>query len=286
MSGTLQIWWWVLCAAAVINVAAWSVSAWLLPAHGRQWPREVYRRRRLMLWLAAIYVLGCGWRSVLPIVEVPRICLHDFWFSRVVVSRTIATVAELAFATQCALLLREAGTAAHSRFTVSASRLIIPLVVLAELFCWWAVLSASYLPHALENSHWTLAGVLGAAGLISVWPRVRAEDRHFLAAAIACAGAYVAFMASVDVPMYVSRWLADVTGGHTMRPLLDGLDIVMQRCVVTHDWVAWRQDALWMTLYFTVAVWISIAAAHAPLLRRALPSALPRKRTVHTGAPR
>lgn len=126
-----------------------------------------------MLWLAAIYVFGCGWRSVLPIVEVPRICLHDLWFSRVVVSRTIATIAELAFAIQCALLVREAAMAAHSGIANLASRLIIPAVVLAELFCWWAVLSASYLPHALENSLWTLAGVLGAAGVISLWPRAR-----------------------------------------------------------------------------------------------------------------
>ena len=62
-----------------------------------------------MLLLSAVYVLGCGFRSVLPMVDVPRICLHDTWISRIVVGRSIATVAELAFVAQWALLMREAG---------------------------------------------------------------------------------------------------------------------------------------------------------------------------------
>lgn len=93
-------------------------------------------------------------------------------------------------------------------------------------------------------------------------------------------------MVVVDVPMYVSRWQADIVAGRTMRPLLDGLEVVLQHCVVTRDWMAWRQDALWMTLYFTVAVWISIAAVHAPLLQCALPSKLSREGAAQTRAAR
>jgi hypothetical protein len=31
------------------------------------------------------------------------------------------------------------------------------------------------------------------------------------------------------------------------------------------EWSAWRHDVAWLSLYFTVAVWISIALVHAPL---------------------
>jgi hypothetical protein len=34
---------------------------------------------------------------------------------------------------------------------------------------------------------------------------------------------------------------------------------------VTSDWQAWREDVPWMTLYFTVAVWFSIAIPHVPI---------------------
>jgi len=33
---------------------------------------------------------------------------------------------------------------------------------------------------------------------------------------------------------------------------------------VERDWGAWRQDVLWLSFYFTRAVQISIALAHAP----------------------
>jgi len=41
----------------------------------------------------------------------------------------------------------------------------------------------------------------------------------------------------------------------------------LRRCIVTRDWAVWRQDVAWLSLYFTVAVWASIALAHAPPLR-------------------
>jgi hypothetical protein len=44
----------------------------------------------------------------------------------------------------------------------------------------------------------------------------------------------------------------------------------LARCVVEHDWTRWAQDAAWLTPYFTLAVWISIALAHVPSLKEDL----------------
>jgi len=268
MPSELTLWWLALCAATVFNVGAWSVAAYRLPMCRTQWPAEVHATRRRLLWLAAIYVLGCGFRSVLPLIEVSRFCLHDFWISRVVVTRSVATIAELCFAWQWMLLLREAAATTGSRVASLVARLIVPLIVLAEVACWIAVLTRNYLPHAIENSLWALAAMLGVVALLALWPRVGKAERRFLAAAIAGGTAYIAFMVGVDVPMYLSRWQADVAAGRAAVPLLEGLDGVLQRCVVQHDWLAWREDAVWLSLYFTVAVWSSIALAHLPPLRR------------------
>jgi len=241
-----EIWWLCLCAVAVVNIVAWALSA----------PRAP---RRVMVWLSAAYVLGCGFRSVFPMVDVPRMCLHDTWVSRIVVGRSVATVAELCFAVQWALLLRETGPGFASR----AGMLIVPLIVAAELFSWGAVLTGNYLLHAAENSLWTLSAGLGIIGFISLHSRLDLRGQHIVTAAAAIGGAYVAFMLLVDVPMYLSRWHADSSGG---LPFSEGVRSLLERCVVNRDWEAWREDAAWLSLYFTVAVWISIALAHVPRL--------------------
>jgi hypothetical protein len=44
---------------------------------------------------------------------------------------------------------------------------------------------------------------------------------------------------------------------------------VIERCIVTRGWAAWHEDVEWLSLYFTVAVWASIALVHVPPLRGA-----------------
>jgi hypothetical protein len=76
--------------------------------------------------------------------------------------------------------------------------------------------------------------------------------------------AYVAFMCTVDVPMYLSRWLSDEANGRQYLSLGKGVRDVAARSRVTFDWEAWRTEMPWMSLYFSVCVWCSIALAHFP----------------------
>src|SRR5262245_14755498 len=253
MEGALLAWWLALCAAAAVNPLLWAWSA-------RRLAPDAPASRRWMLWLSGIYVLGCGFRSILPMIDAPRLCLHDNWISRIAVGRIVATLAELAFALQWALLLREANTPTARL----AGLAIVPIIALAEIFSWSAVLTSNYLFHAVENSLWTLAAALGLAAFVSLRGRADAATRRFLAAACVSGLIYIAYMAIADVPMYVSRWRA--AGGFTV-PLDEGVRTLLERCVVRRDWSAWRADVTWLTLYFTVCVWVSITLPHAPRLR-------------------
>jgi hypothetical protein len=70
--------------------------------------------------------------------------------------------------------------------------------------------------------------------------------------------AYLAFLMAVDVPMYLKRWRADVAEGNKgLRPL-EGLRDVSTRWVVTHDFAEWKEEIVWMSLYFSAAVWASL----------------------------
>jgi hypothetical protein len=156
MDRALLLWWSALCAAGAVNVAAWAVSARLLGQRKPQFSPEIHETRRALLWLGGVYVLGCAFRSVFPMVDVPRTCLHETWVSRIFVGRMVATAAELAFAMQWVLLLKEAGAG-------RAARLITPLLLAAEAFSWIAVLTRNNLHHAIENSLRELEAVLLAA---------------------------------------------------------------------------------------------------------------------------
>jgi hypothetical protein len=269
MPEALLTWWLALCVASVFNVGAWTLSARMLHRRMPDFPPAVYATRRLLLMLSAVYVLGCAFRSFLPMIDVPRMCLHDTWVSRIVVGRSVATVAELCFVAQWALLMREAGAATNSRLAKMVSGALVPLIVIAEGASWFAVLSTNNLFHALENSLWTVAAALAMAACVSLRFHVDDKSRRFLDAAIGCGALYVLFMVTVDVPMYLSRWLADAAAGHERLAVLSGLHEVVQRCVVVRDWTHWRQDVPWLSLYFTAAVWISIALPHVPAFRSA-----------------
>jgi hypothetical protein len=79
--------------------------------------------------------------------------------------------------------------------------------------------------------------------------------------------AYVAYMGLVDVPMYLERWLADEAFGRQYFTPAQGLADVSVRWIVSHEWSHWRTEAFWMSAYFSVAVWVSVALVLAPQMK-------------------
>src|SRR6516165_3559101 len=159
-SSPVAIWWICLTIVSALNITLW----FKLVAH---WSRTAPRGAagvspgilaiEPLLLLAALYVFGCAFRSVLPRADVQRICLFDTWLSSVMVGRSVATVAELCFAAQWAIVLRELGRISHSDTTRNIAGAVVPLIVLAECCSWFAVISTDFLGNVLENSIWAVA---------------------------------------------------------------------------------------------------------------------------------
>ena len=258
-------WWWFLCSVAAVNMAAWSLSAVSLHRSRVDISGHVYRVRRLQLLLSAVYVSGCAFRSAFPVYDVPRLGLIDSWLSSVIVGRSVATLAEVSFVAQWALMLRETARATGSRFGRIASLIVVPLIAIAETCSWYSVLTTSNLGHVAEESIWGFSAALMVASVISILPRCSASLRPVLVACCMAALAYVTFMFVIDVPMYWSRWLADEAVGRHYMSFAQGLHDVAVRRVVSHRWEDWKSEMVWMSLYFSVAVWISIGLIHAPV---------------------
>jgi hypothetical protein len=274
-SNPLAWWWSLLTLVSGVNIAVWFLLYRQLheqPAGGlgstsgiellflRTGSLGSASDVQLMLLLCAAYVFGCAFRSFLPRADVQRICLFDTWLSSVVVGRTVATVAEVCFAAQWAIILHRLGVMTGSDTTLNAAWVIVPLILIAECFSWYAVLTTHYLGNAIENSIWAVAFSAVGIALCRLLPEFDGPVRAVLAIAIIGVAAYLVFLMTVDVPMYLSRWRADLADGRKplLRPL-EGLRDVSTRWIVTHDLAEWKDEIAWMSLYFSAAVWASLA---------------------------
>jgi hypothetical protein len=180
----------------------------------------------------------------------------------------VATLAELCFAAQWALLLRGAALAVGSKAAAMVSRWVLPLIATAEACSWSAVLTTSNLGHVLEESLWGLTAALIVASLLLVARRADRPARRRLICFGAVGLGYVTYMLAVDVPMYWARWLRDEALGRVYFSLGQGWNDAASHWVVAHGWDDWKAEIVWMSLYFSLAVWLSIGLAHLPLISR------------------
>ncbi|CAN7668171.1 hypothetical protein LJR039_005271 [Pseudorhodoferax sp. LjRoot39] len=267
MADPLTLWRTALAALALFNIAVWCWSARRVQRAGLPCDARWQGLRRLQLWLSAGYVFGCAFRSVVPVYDIPRLAMVDAPWSSALVGRSVATVAELCFAAQWALMLKDTTRGGGRPLARLAALQIVPLILVAELCSWYSVLSTSNLGHTIEESLWGLCATLVALCLLALWPRVVPQQRPLLALWVLGAAAYALYMFAVDVPMYWQRWLADEAAGRGYLTLSAGVADVAGRVHVSTRWADWKTEVVWMTLYFSVGVWASIGLVHAPRLQ-------------------
>ena len=267
---SVAIWWSFLVSVSVANIVLWFV----LHRHFRRRSLNLrlgVLRVELMIPLCAAYVFGCAFRSVLPRADVQRICLFDTWLSSVVVGRSVATVAEICFVIQWAIVLRQLADMVKSDTVRNVSGAIVPLIVLAECFSWYSVVTTSYLGNTIENSLWAVSFLVIAVALARLIGEFRGAVRIAIGAAIVGIAGYLVFLATIDVPMYFARWQEDFASGKALLGIMSGLHDVSTRWAVTHDAAHWRDEMAWMALYFSVAVWSSLALCGFDLVKQHLP---------------
>ncbi len=154
---------------------------------------------------------------------------------------------------------------------MTAALVIVPLIVVAECFSWYAVLTTNFLWNAIENSLWAVAFFIIGVALCRLVPEFDGPVRCALIVSIVGIVAYLAFLMTIDVPMYFNRWRADRAGGAQLLGLIEGLRDVSTRWIVTHDIAHWKDEIPWMSLYFSMAVWASLALCAGYALEDHLP---------------
>ena len=218
---------------------------------------------RAHLALSAIYVLVCAFRSFWPRIDLERTVLVDSPLSSMVAGRTAATLAEVCFAAQVGLFVRQVGLQASQPILVNTLPwLIVGLLALAQAFCWSSVLTLSHLGHALEESIWGATFAVVTVALALALPHLDGSLYWLTAAAVPGCAAYVVFMVVVDVPMYVRRWRRHQREGGQRLGVVAGFSDALHRREPTVSWAVWKPEVAWLTGYFSLAVWASIGLVH------------------------
>ncbi len=253
ISDTLTFrWWQFLCAVSIANILCWTLAAWELS-------REATAYQFNQLILSGLFVAACAFRSVLPRVDLERLCLWDSPLSSVFVGRTVATIAEFCFAAQCVLLMFKLSHSTGAPSIQAIGLTVLPIILVAELACWFAVVTLNHLGHAIEELLWSIMVALLAVGLVIYSQQTRgAWPLWVVIGLIACAGT-IALIMFVDIPLYITRWRTGRRDGLRYLRIRDGLKDTFLRRQVTHASEDWRNEVLWMSLYFSAGVWVSLA---------------------------
>lgn len=267
---SVAVWWGGMSVVAVFNIILLIVSRKMLLKKMPSMSQMVQHVRTWQLMLAATYTVGCAFRSILPRGDVRRIVLVDHWISAIAIGRSVATVAELAFVAQWAFLLHEIGKGSRDYGVLSISKMIVPMIFIAECFSWYACTTGNFLGTTIEESLWAVAASLTMIGFIRGRKHYHGAQKNFLTAGIVAAFGYVVYMVTVDVPAYIRNWMANQAEGKVYSTLSDGLVEVATVWRQTYAEADWQYEFVWMSLYFSVAVWISIYIINGPEMDKGL----------------
>ena len=244
-------WWQLFCAVSFGNIVLWSLAAW-----GQSGESDTYQSKQLVL--SGLFVAACAFRSIIPRVDLERMCLWDSPLSSVIVGRTVATLAELCFAWQCALLLFKLSAQTGSSVIGTIGLTVLPIIIVAELACWFAVATLNNIGHAVEEMLWSIMVSLVAIGLVTYWRHMGGTPPMWVPIGLsACAGT-AALIIVVDIPLYIKRWRIAKRAGLRYLRVAEGLKDAVVRRRVTQTSDDWREELLWMSLYFSAGVWVSL----------------------------
>src|SRR5262245_9448570 len=244
-------WWQFLCAVSVTNILLWTLAAWGLSREA-----DGYQFKQLIL--SGLFVAACAFRSILPRIDLERMCLWDSPFSSVFLGRSVATIAEICFALQCVLLLFKLSHSTGASIIGTIGLTVLPIIFVADLACCCAVVPLNHIGHAIEELLWSIMVVLVATGLVIYHEQTGGGLPLWVAIGLIASAGTTALIMFVDIPLYIARWRTGKRVGLRYLRIRDGLKDAFVRRQVTHASEDWRNDVLWMSLYFSVGVWVSL----------------------------
>tara|TARA_B100000795_G_scaffold177268_1_gene133987 strand:- start:1180 stop:2061 length:882 start_codon:yes stop_codon:yes gene_type:complete len=280
MSNTLGwTWWSFMTLVSLFNVAL--LTRTLYRYHSYQKKSWTYRSIA-----AVIFTCVCGYRSILPRVDVPKLCWFNTPLNWIFFGRLAACFAELAWTYQFCSLLRTVGkslrTSSIRGSTLTSvwytlGNVVMTLAILAECCSWTNLITTNNLYAVYEQGLWSLMFLLLGGCfcvLLSKWAVNKENGGDDIQVADDARKKFQYKMLVVlllgmgveqgyeSVGLYLPRYKNDQANHVVYNGTLIGL---FSCKTVSKEIANWSGDVLWMVGYFSIAVWSSIWMAVAPL---------------------
>lgn len=216
--------------------------------------------------LTLIYVLVCSIRAIWLKNVTERICLFDFPLSSPLLDRFISTFSELSFILVNIIVIKyivENVYFLKIKYVLIAKLVII---IIAEIFSWIGVLLQNYFYTFIEESFWTLFGILNLIVYILFlikYYSLKKNNNYLLKLFIPVIIFNILFlyyMFKYDLPNWLNKWNyynnKEITffSNNFYQKIIDMLYCDKK----DNNFEIWKDDLLFYFLYFIFAVWACI----------------------------
>lgn len=256
--------------------------------------------QKTMRRLALPMVVVCAWRSVFPNLYAERITWYDSWVCSILVARMLATIAEVCWVAQVALALAfverqlqlHPGASADltctcwSKLTRTAAVAMVLCIIIAELCSDYATITGDRIGFFLEEALWGVTFTMafpvllrlamavhklpnaerkGGCGNASVYAKIAAAASFF----------YIVWQWTFHVPPLHAAWQQQQQDGDVFSDFGQGFVNALEDRNCSHDYNDWSGSLVWLSGYFTLCVWSSIALVCSPRIASMEPSSTP-----------
>lgn len=225
---------------------------------------------------AWIFVLVCAYRSILPRIDVPEICWFNTPLNYIIYGRAAATIAELGWAFQIAVVQYFSVKDLHMETCgmIASSMAVFAMAVVAECCSWTCLSTKNRLFCVWEESLWTLLFIVPCMTSIIIRKEIVRRKGRMCAPTYFGVGyrgygifLFFCFLAqALQVVLYATRYASDQKEHVVYDDFFVGLKGLIDCKNVTNDFGQWWQDAAWMTPYFSICVWNSIWLSAYPMI--------------------
>ena len=200
-----------------------TINIWL-------WNKKRNKKRNKKLdYLAGLYIGVNAYRSTFPVIHSTNTCLIAY--SSPFVERSLSTIAELAFIIQL------------TQWFQLENDYIIKLICAAEISCWLGIITGNQYWHVFEESIWCYCAIFLLIQLR--YNRTKLIKFKKILTTNILYG-YISYMIIYDIPLYITN------------PNVEKKQILLCENIST-DFTVWKPYLIWMTGYFTMGSWVSLA---------------------------
>ena len=228
---TVLFWWFTMSAFSIYNIE----KLYYLK----------YNKNNIIYQSSCLFITTCCIRLLFHHIDEEQVCLFDSWLSYPLIGIFCSSLGEMAFVYQITLITKMIARKFNCFKIYTIMDIVMGLIFIAQIFCWYGVLYKKHLMHIIEESIWMIA--IPSIGLSYLYFCKLVNNnliKHKFIIAFLISISYTLFMMFIYLPMNYNKYNLLFKDTHCKT--------------VTSSYLIWETEIPWITGYFIGATFLSI----------------------------